>query len=97
MGNLRCGRLSWTFRRGFKRGSKLPLFSVCLPESIRDIRRSDHSSYWDAGYPALMLTDTSYLRNPHYHEPTDTPATLDYDRMAEVAIGVASAMRHLLK
>ena len=40
-------------------------------------RLSDHSPFWDAGYPALMITDTSFLRNPHYHEPTDTIDTLN--------------------
>ena len=63
----------WGFDRGFRRASRLPLFSIALPELIRDIRRSDNSSFWDQGYPALMITDTSYLRNPHYHPETDTP------------------------
>ena len=35
-------------------------------------RRSDHASFWDAGYPAVMLTDTANFRNPHYHRETDT-------------------------
>ena len=64
--------------------------SPCLAKSL-----SGNSSFWDQGYPALMLTDTSFLRNPHYHEATDTPDTLDYDRMAEVTLGVAGAMRRL--
>lgn len=97
VGNLRSWRLLWPMRRGFKRATRLPLFSIALPESkVPDIRRSDNSSYWDQGYPALMLTDTSFLRNPNYHQVTDTPDTLDYPRMTEVAIGVAGAMRRLL-
>jgi hypothetical protein len=44
-----------------------------------------------------MLTDTSFLRNPNYHQATDTPDTLDYDRMAQVALGVAGALRRLAK
>ncbi len=39
-----------------------------------------------------MLTDTSFLRNPHYHEPSDTPETLDYARMAKVTLGVAGGL-----
>ncbi|MEM8865935.1 MAG: M28 family metallopeptidase [Planctomycetota bacterium] len=97
VGNLRSWRLLWPMRRGFKRATRLPLLSIALPEAIHEIRRSDNSSYWDQGYPALMLTDTSFLRNPHYHLPTDTPETLDYERMTEVALGVAGAMRRLLK
>ncbi|MGE0605484.1 MAG: M28 family metallopeptidase [Pirellulales bacterium] len=96
VGNMRSGPLCWRFRRGFKRGARrMPLFSICLPEKIQEIRRSDNSSFWDQGYPALMLTDTSFLRNPHYHQPTDTPDTLNYARMAEVTLGVASAVRWL--
>jgi hypothetical protein len=73
----------------------MPLFSICLPEKIKEIRLSDNSSFWDQGYPALMLTDTSFLRNPNYHRATDTPDTLDYQRMTEVTVGVASALRFL--
>jgi hypothetical protein len=79
VGNLSSWRLLRVFRRGFKRATRFPLFSIVLPELIHDIRRSDNSSFWDQGYPALMLTDTSYLRNPHYHMATDTPDTLDYE------------------
>jgi Zn-dependent M28 family amino/carboxypeptidase len=95
VGNLRSKRLAWGFRRGFKRAVRFPLFSICLPESIAEIRLSDNSSFWDQGYPALMLTDTSFLRNPHYHLSSDTPETLDYKRMAQVTLGVAGGVRRL--
>jgi hypothetical protein len=97
VGNVRSWRLLRKFRRGFKRAVRFPLFAIVLPEWIRDIRRSDNASFWDQGYPALMLTDTSYLRNPHYHLPTDTPDTLDYARMAEVTHGVLGAVVELAK
>jgi Zn-dependent M28 family amino/carboxypeptidase len=97
VGNLQSLKLAYGFRRGFKRGTRLPLFSICLPEKISEIRLSDNSSFWDQGYPALMLTDTSFLRNPNYHLATDTPDTLDYSRMTDVTLGVASATRRLLR
>ncbi|MDX1925958.1 MAG: M28 family metallopeptidase [Pirellulaceae bacterium] len=98
VGNMPSWKLCWNFRRGFKRGARsMPLFSICLPEKINEIRMSDNSSFWDQGYRALMLTDTSFLRNPHYHRAMDTPETLDYERMTEVTLGVASAMRLLAK
>jgi Zn-dependent M28 family amino/carboxypeptidase len=48
------------------------------------LHRSDHAPFWAAGLPAVMWTDTSEFRNPHYHRPTDTPDTLDYDFLADV-------------
>ena len=95
VGNLASWKLAWSFRRGFKRGTRLPLFSIVLPEKIHEIRLSDNSSYWDQDYPALMLTDTSFLRNPHYHLASDLPETLDYQRMTEVTHGVAAAIQRL--
>ncbi len=53
---------------------------TCFPDS----RRSDHASFWDVGYPALMLTDTANFRNPNYHRATDTLATLDLAFAADV-------------
>lgn len=92
VGNPASWRLCVQFRRGFRRGTSFPLFPIVLPERISEIRRSDNSSFWDQGIPALMLTDTSFLRNPHYHQPTDLPDTLNFNHMAEVTRGVASAL-----
>jgi Zn-dependent M28 family amino/carboxypeptidase len=60
---------------------------------VGGIDRSDHRSFWEAGYPAVMVTDTAFHRNPRYHTPDDTPDTLDYRRMAEVVRGVEAAVR----
>jgi Zn-dependent M28 family amino/carboxypeptidase len=95
VGNLRSWRLVWSFRRGFRRAVRFPLHCVALPEKLNMIRLSDNSSFWDQGYPAIMLTDTSFLRNPHYHQPTDTPDTLDYLRMAQASLGVSGGVSHL--
>lgn len=66
----------------------LVLRALSSPQSLRGVDYSDHQSYWQFGYPALMLTDTSFLRNPHYHRSTDTWDTLDYRRMAQVVNAV---------
>jgi len=95
VGNMRSARVVWKFRRGFKAASRFPLFSIALPESVDEIRMSDNSSFWDQGYPALMITDTSFLRNPHYHRSTDEPDTLDYERLAQATIGVAGGVARL--
>jgi Zn-dependent M28 family amino/carboxypeptidase len=58
-------------------------------------RRSDNASFWSAGHPAVMLTDTADLRNPHYHRRTDRSDTLDYDFMADVVGAAAATVRRL--
>ena len=62
------------------------------PASTPGLALSDHASFWAAGYKAAMVTDTAFLRNPHYHTAGDTPATLDYTRMAQVIDGLAAAI-----
>lgn len=53
-------------------------------------RLSDHAPFWDRGYPALMLTDTAFLRNPNYHRPSDLPETLDLEFMTGVTQAVTA-------
>ena len=77
----------------------LPVETLTVPGNgtiLADTRRSDHASFWDQGYPALMITDTSFFRNPHYHQPSDTPETLDYLFLARVTAGVCEAVQRLL-
>jgi hypothetical protein len=93
--NLRSWRFLRGFRRGFKRATGLRLFAIALPEWVHEIRLSDNSSFWDNGYPALMVTDTSFLRNPHYHAATDTAETLDYERLAAATVGVVGAVEEV--
>lgn len=66
----------------------LPIHSINAPPFVPGIDLSDHRSYWDEGFPALMVTDTAFYRNPHYHRAGDTYDTLDYRRMAEVVKAV---------
>ena len=56
------------------------------------VRRSDHSPFWDRGYNALMVTDTSFMRNPHYHQMSDTIDTLDLPFLASVINGLEVAL-----
>lgn len=59
------------------------------------IRRSDHAPFWDLGYPAILVTDTAELRNPHYHQPSDRLETIDLEFLTRVCAGLASSLRHL--
>jgi Zn-dependent M28 family amino/carboxypeptidase len=62
---------------------------------IPDVRLSDHSPFWDAGYNALMVTDTSFMRNPHYHQMSDTVDTLDLPFFCQVVNGLDAALSRL--
>jgi len=68
--------------------SDLPVRSINAPRWVPGVDFSDHLNYWDAGIPAIMVTDTAFWRNPNYHRPGDTHDTLDYARMAQVVEGV---------
>ena len=68
--------------------AQIPVYSLNAPVFIPEAGFSDHRSFWEFGLPAVMVTDTAFLRNPNYHQPTDLPATLDYARMAEVVKGL---------
>ena len=81
-----------TFTKAFKKAVRFPVQSVPLPKAKSLLWVSDHGPFWDHGYPALMVTDTSYFRNPHYHEPTDLPDTLDFDRFARLTRGLIEAV-----
>ena len=63
--------------------------------AIPDVRLSDHSPFWDAGYNALMVTDTSFMRNPHYHQMSDTIDSLDLPFLAAVVDGIDDALSAL--
>lgn len=76
----------------------LPVVPLIVPDNgelLPDTRRSDHTSFWEAGFPAVMLTDTANFRNPNYHRPTDTIDTLNLDFMSAVADGVTAAVIEL--
>jgi hypothetical protein len=62
---------------------------------IPDVRLSDHSPFWDQGYNALMVTDTSFMRNPHYHQMSDTVDTLDLPFFSRVVDGLDQALSKL--
>ena len=79
-------------------GVHMPIVPLVVPgngEALPDTRRSDHTAFWEQGFPAVMLTDTANFRNPHYHRPTDTIETLSLNFMATVADAVTATVRAL--
>ena len=80
-----------------RHAAKLKTLSLVVPgrgEAMPHTRRSDHASFWDTGYPAVVLTDTANFRNPHYHRETDTRDTLNLEFLSHVTTTVtATAMQ----
>jgi Zn-dependent M28 family amino/carboxypeptidase len=78
-----------------KANSSIDVQSINFPYSEGLAGLSDHRNYWKYNYPAVMINDTSFLRNPHYHKKSDTIDTLDFKKMAEVVKGVYAAVTQL--
>ena len=85
--------LWWSFRNAGVRSQWLPV--IKQGRIVPDTRRSDHAPFWDLGYPAVMVTDTADLRNPHYHQPSDTLDTLDLDFLTRVCQGLIRGIKAL--
>jgi len=80
----------------FRAGQYLPSEGVAAPTSIPGIGWSDHWSFTQVGYPAVMVTDTAPFRNPNYHTERDTPETLDYSRLTRVVAGLEEVLLELV-
>jgi len=101
VGNERSQKLLERVSQSFKTHiPQLPLESLKVPgngERMEEVRLSDHSIFWDEGYAALLVTDTSFLRNPNYHLPSDGIETLNFEFMQAVATGVFHSVVDLAK
>jgi Zn-dependent M28 family amino/carboxypeptidase len=80
----------------FRGTKKIPSEGGAVVSFIPGVGWSDHWAFWQQGYPAIMVTDTALFRYPHYHQPTDTPDKLDYDRFALVVSGMQSVIADLI-
>jgi Zn-dependent M28 family amino/carboxypeptidase len=88
VGNFHSSKHVSFFKKGIRKHSNINARSLTAPEFFGGINLSDNYSFWHHGYRAVMVTDTSFFRNRHYHQLTDTIDTLDFDRMAEVIKGL---------
>ena len=79
----------------FRRYAEFPSEGVAAPSLIPGVSWSDHWSFRDHGFPAIMVTDTAFYRYAHYHLPSDTAEKLDYERLARVTLGLAGVLRDL--
>ncbi len=79
----------------FRRHAQFPSQGGAIPSSVPGVGWSDHWSFWQYGYPAVMLTDTAPFRYPYYHLPQDTPDKLNFEHMARVVEGVKGVIADL--
>lgn len=89
VGTLESSELVRKTLAAFKATSPFPAEGLAAPSYVEGVTWSDHTSYNKHGYPALMITDTAFLRYPYYHTADDTPDKLDYASMARVVEGLA--------
>jgi len=88
------GSASWVRKalNTFKKHSSFPAHMLAAPGVVPGVDFSDHWSFWQQGFPGMMITDTAFYRYAHYHGE-DTPEKLDYDSMARVVQGMKSVIR----
>ncbi len=79
----------------FRRHGKIPSEGAALPAMVPGVSWSDQWSFWQHGYPGIMVTDTAPFRYPHYHSASDTPDKLNYDSMTHVVTGMENVIQHL--
>jgi hypothetical protein len=88
VGNLSSRHLLRRAIADFRAHAAFPSEGAALPSGVPGVGWSDHWSFWQENYPAIMITDTALYRNANYHTPSDTPGTLDYDRLARAVDGL---------
>ena len=93
VGNTSSRRVVRKCVQAFRSNAKFPCEGVAAPGWVMGIGWSDQWSFWQKGYPAVMVTDTAPFRYPHYHTRSDTPDKLDYDRLARVVAGLAEVVK----
>lgn len=86
-----------TCKESMREAAPLPVIAPIILRAIENVHLSDHRNYWKFDFPAVMIGDTAFYRNPHYHQPTDTWDRLDYTRMAYVVIQTHQAVIDLAK
>jgi hypothetical protein len=97
VGDFRSRALVRRVVASFREQGKIPSEGAALPSFIPGVAWSDQWSFWQCGYPAIMITDTAPFRYPHYHETTDTPDKLEYDRFALVVSALEKTIAELAK
>lgn len=95
IGNVKSGKLVKRCIATFRRQAMFPSEGAAIPSTVPGVGWSDHWSFWQQGYPALMLTDTAPFRYAHYHTTADTIDKIDFERTARVVAGLEHVIADL--
>lgn len=95
VGNLDSRGLVREAVGGFRHHARFPSEGAALPGWMPGVGWSDHASFWEYGYPGVMVTDTAPFRYPYYHTAGDTPDKIDFDRLARVVDGLVDTVVRL--
>jgi hypothetical protein len=96
VGNFNSRSLVRSFEKEWNSNPSFPLETIIFPGVLSAIALSDQLNFWDQGFRAAMLSDTAFLRNPHYHEATDCVETLDFGKMSQVTQSLAQTLLRIL-
>ena len=94
--NLSSRKLLHTVIASFRRNCKFPSQGGVAPGLVPGVAWSDHWSFWQQGYPAVMITDTAPFRYPYYHGPEDTADRIRYDHLTRVVSGLQATIAELI-
>ncbi len=95
VGNLSSQNLVEKVKKSLNSASGVPVETLSTVNFVPGVDFSDHRSFWKMGYPAIMITDTAFYRNPNYHSESDTINTLDFDKMTDLLNGLIRVARDL--
>jgi len=95
VGNEQSRQLNTNFIEHLNKTTQIKTETITSNSPINGIDLSDHSSFWKHNYPAVMITDTAFYRNPHYHEVSDTIETINFRYFARLVYSLAYALKKL--
>jgi hypothetical protein len=97
VGNVKSGELTRQAIGAFRRHAQFPSEGAAVPPFVTGVSFSDHWSFWQFNYPAIMVTDTAFFRYQHYHTPDDTIDKINFDGMARVVVGLEHVVAELAR
>ena len=86
--NFDSNSLGSEYCAAMKQINRLDCQRLVAPSFVTGVDFSDHLNYWNAGIPAVMITDTAFFRNKNYHTVNDKVETLNLQKMKHVIDGV---------